>query len=258
MEAPPFGSPFAGGGLPVGPNEGRIEHHVLVLGTVDESRENALPDARFHQPREALVDALPLAVSLGQPLRAGSEDREDRVDKQSLAEPPGSDVLPDNVSAIRAHRPSSSSSRFAMRCAPKQSIQSAINQKQFSMSLLNVDWQGETREREKETRDRTLPLDKRGEHGRSRLLWQIGPRGSSLAVSSCEARKALDNRRVAPCAMPVIPDAFVSLEGWLLQSEFSLQVSTIRTAGTPRRRPERLRPLVAQPLAEPSNREKSR
>src|SRR6516164_10419 len=71
---PLFGRTFSGGGLLVGSDEGGIEHQVLVLRVIDESREHPLPDARLRPAREARVDALPFAVSLGQlvPLRSRS------------------------------------------------------------------------------------------------------------------------------------------------------------------------------------------
>ena len=53
---------------------------------------------------------------------------------------PGSDILPGNISAIRAHCWSLSSYRFAMRRAPNQLIRSAMNQNRFPMGILNVDW----------------------------------------------------------------------------------------------------------------------
>src|SRR5690554_4954012 len=56
----------------------------------------------------------------------------------SFAVRPGSDFLPGNISAIRAHCWSLSSYRFAMRCAPNQLIPSAMNQSRFPLGILNV------------------------------------------------------------------------------------------------------------------------
>ena len=58
----------------------------------------------------------------------------------SFAVRPGSDFLPGNMSAIRAHCWSLSSYRFAMRRAPNHLIPSAMNQNRFPMGILNVDW----------------------------------------------------------------------------------------------------------------------
>src|SRR5215469_2778622 len=58
----------------------------------------------------------------------------------SFAVRPGSDFLPGNISAIRAHCCSLSSYRFAMRCAPNRLTRNAVNQNRFPMGILNVDW----------------------------------------------------------------------------------------------------------------------
>src|SRR6185503_15060497 len=70
----------------VGPDEGGIEHHILVPGIVHESSEYPLPDPRLRPAGEALVHALVLAASLGQlvPLRPRSQDPEHAVDEHAV------------------------------------------------------------------------------------------------------------------------------------------------------------------------------
>lgn len=63
---PLFAAAFAGGGLLVGPDEGRIEHHVRVLRIIDESPKHPLPHAVLRPTRKAFVHALPFAIPLGQ------------------------------------------------------------------------------------------------------------------------------------------------------------------------------------------------
>src|SRR5215470_9361973 len=83
---PPFGATFTGGGLLVGSDESGVEHQVLVIRIAGELGKNPLPDARLCPAREALVHALPFAISLGQfvPLCPGSQHPKHAVDEQAI------------------------------------------------------------------------------------------------------------------------------------------------------------------------------
>jgi hypothetical protein len=70
----------------MGPDQGGVEHDVLVIRILDEGCKDALPDAPVGPSAEALVDALPLAVALGKvvPVRTGAQHPETGVHKQPV------------------------------------------------------------------------------------------------------------------------------------------------------------------------------
>jgi hypothetical protein len=58
----------------VSPNNGCVDHHVLVVGTTGQQLENTLENPALRPSVEALVDNVPVAEALGKvaPRNAGS------------------------------------------------------------------------------------------------------------------------------------------------------------------------------------------
>ena len=67
-------------------NQGGVEHEVLVLAVGCQHLKDALPHTGFGPTREAGVDALPFAVSLGQvmPVRTGAQNPQNTMDEQAV------------------------------------------------------------------------------------------------------------------------------------------------------------------------------
>jgi len=70
----------------VGADQSGVEHDVVVVGIVDQTLENLLPDARVRPAAEALMDGFVLAVALGKivPVCSGAQHPENSVHKQPI------------------------------------------------------------------------------------------------------------------------------------------------------------------------------
>jgi hypothetical protein len=72
---------LAGGRLLVGAHQREVERDIIVVRIVDEGIEHLFPDPGLGPAGEALMQGLPLAVTLRQvmPVRAGSQHPQDAV-----------------------------------------------------------------------------------------------------------------------------------------------------------------------------------
>ncbi len=70
----------------VSPNNGCVDHHVLVVVITGQQLENTLENPALRPPVEALVDDVPVAEALGKiaPRNAGSKSVDNRVNKQPV------------------------------------------------------------------------------------------------------------------------------------------------------------------------------
>src|SRR5690606_22719373 len=74
------------GGVLVGPDDGGVDHRVLVVWVNDQLVEDDLPDTGVGPAQVAAVDVLPAAEAGGQiaPGNAGAVAVQDRVDEQAV------------------------------------------------------------------------------------------------------------------------------------------------------------------------------
>lgn len=77
----------------MGFDEGRINHHVIILGVCEQPGEHRFPDAILGPTTEAFVGAFPFAVTLGQimPVGATAQHPHHPVDESVIVfrRPPG-------------------------------------------------------------------------------------------------------------------------------------------------------------------------
>src|SRR5215210_257919 len=83
---PRFGSPFSRGRLLMGPNDGRVDHEVLVARVGRQNLENLFPNARLGPASKALVGAFPVAVALGKmaPVGPAAQNPQTAVDESPV------------------------------------------------------------------------------------------------------------------------------------------------------------------------------
>src|SRR5512146_3337365 len=72
---PAHAPPFSRGSVLMGFDEGRIDHHVIILGVFKQPSEHRFPNTIFSPPTEAFVCAFPVAVALGHimPMRSTAQ-----------------------------------------------------------------------------------------------------------------------------------------------------------------------------------------
>jgi hypothetical protein len=79
-------APFSARCLLVCANDGTVDHQMLVIAIGRQCSEHPLPDAGTTPAAEALMDRLPLTVTLRQvaPACAGSQHPQTSVDEQTV------------------------------------------------------------------------------------------------------------------------------------------------------------------------------